>query len=246
MPAAKFLLVLITAFLLVPNAARASTVAAAEDLDLESPAVIQEAKERIAREFAGSEVQPMDESTLNQILKSYAHLDPKHYIDTAILKKTVLYYDKNKSSFPNPDFVTIVDFTPRSDKYRLFVIDMKSGLVERFHTSHGVGSDKNADGFAERFSNVPNSGASSLGFARTTDTFVGHYGRAVRMDGLSSTNSNIRERAVIYHGWDQVHEKNVIQGMSHGCITLDYAVKDGVLDKVKGGSLVNMAFTSRK
>jgi hypothetical protein len=48
----------------------------------------------------------------------------------------------------------------------------------------------------------------------------------------------MRERAVVFHGWDKVHEANVKQGLSWGCITLDWQFKDLVLEKIKEGSLM--------
>jgi hypothetical protein len=163
-----------------------------------------------------------------------------------LLQKAVAYFDANKSRFPNQAYITVVDFRPRSDKYRLYIINMADGSVEKFHTTHGVNSDKNADGIATVFGNVINSGMSSLGFVRTGEVYSGSYKRSIRLDGLSSTNSNIRDRAVVFHGWDKVHEANVIQGMSHGCITLDWKVKDAAIDKIKEGSLMYVGQSAKR
>ncbi|MBX2987790.1 MAG: hypothetical protein KF802_07810 [Bdellovibrionaceae bacterium] len=45
--------------------------------------------------------------------------------------------------------------------------DMNKGNVEKYRITHGRGSDQNRDAYAERFLDVVNSGASSLGFIRT-------------------------------------------------------------------------------
>ncbi|MGE0526433.1 MAG: murein L,D-transpeptidase catalytic domain-containing protein [Bdellovibrionales bacterium] len=173
-----------------------------------------------------------------RVLQKYNHLDPKHWVPSNLLKEAVLYFDKNKSKFPNKAYLTIVDFKPRSDRYRFFLINMDTGKVERYRTTHGIGSDTDNDGRAERFGNENGSGKSSLGFVRTAEVYWGKYRRSVRLDGLSSTNSNIRRRAIVFHGWDNVKEAPVIQGRSWGCITLDWDIKDKVLDKVKEGSLM--------
>jgi hypothetical protein len=217
--------------------ARAAAQDVVENPDVESPEAIAEARARIAREFAGSENRVFSAAETFKILDKYKYLDPKHEVPSDLLQQVVVYFDANKDKFPNQNYITVVDFSRHSAEYRIFMISMATGKVEKFHTTHGVGSDTNDDGYAESFGNVINSGKSSIGFARTTDTYSGTYGVAVRLDGLSSTNSNMRARAVVYHGWDKVKEANVKQGLSHGCFTLDYAVKPAVIDKVKGGSL---------
>lgn len=219
---------------------------AAENPDVESPEVVAAARARIDAEFAGSEDRVFTKAEVNAILDKYKYIDPKHVVPTDLLKDTLVYFDANKSKFPNQNYVTVVDYSRRSDQYRIFMINMGKGSVERFHTAHGVNSDPNSDGYATEFGNVINSGMSSLGFARTTDTYSGHYGLSVRLDGLSKTNSNIRVRAVVYHGWVETKEANVIQAMSHGCLTLDNSVRNGVIDKVKGGSLINFGFSKLK
>lgn len=210
-----------------------------ENPDVQSPEELSRAHQIIDEDFKDA----VDPSVHPELVRPdladvYAYLDPKREVPTDLLKKAVAYWDTNKNKFPNQDYITIVDFKPRSDKYRLFIINMKDGSVAKFHTTHGVNSDPNKDGIATKFGNVVNSGKSSLGFMRTAEVYRGKYKRALRLDGLSSTNSNVRDRAIVFHGWDDVHEANVIQGMSHGCITLDWAIKDAQVDKIKEGSLM--------
>lgn len=210
-----------------------------EGYDVQTPAEIEAARANIERDFGNATpLEAMTEEDKAPILAKYAYLDPQHEVPTSLLEDAVLYFDKNKDKFPNQLYITIVDFSARSDKARLFLIDMTTGVVEKYHTTHGLHSDEDRDGLAERFGNVVNSGRSSLGFVRTAELYNGKFGRSVRLDGLSATNSNIRQRAVVLHGWDQTFEKDVIQGWSWGCITLDYAIRDNVIDKVAAGSLM--------
>lgn len=210
-----------------------------EGYDKQSPEEIEQARAKIERDFAGA-IMPSHFSALQKarILAQYSHLDPSNEVPNDLLKQAVIYFDANKSRFPNQSHITIVDFKKRSDKSRLYLINMAMGAVEKYHTTHGLNSDKNEDGYAESFGNVVNSGKSSLGFMRTAEVYSGKFKRSVRLDGLSSTNSNVRERAIVFHGWDGVKEADVIQGLSWGCITLDWKVKDGVLDRIKEGSLM--------
>lgn len=173
-----------------------------------------------------------------KVLGNYQHLDPNHWVPTDLLETAVTYFDKNKSRFRNQLYISVINFRPRSDEYRFFLVNMQTGEVERFHTSHGNGSVEADPAFAVKFGNVPGSNMTSLGFARTGEVYVGSLQRSLRMDGLSETNSNMRSRAIVIHGSDQMHEANVIQGVSGGCVMFDFAVRDGIIDKIRDGSLI--------
>lgn len=221
------------------SAAQTKEIPLREGFDVQSPEEIRRAHLQIDKDFAHArEPQIFSEAERLNILAGYSYLDPQHLIPTDLLQSAVIYFDANKASFANSAYLTIVDFKPRSDKYRFFLINMSDGSVERYHTTHGTGSDPQKSGYAEIFGNVINSGMSSLGFIRTGEVYTGRFKRSIRLDGLSKTNSNMRDRAVIVHGWDNVHEANVLEGLSWGCITLDWKLKDAVIDKIKEGSLM--------
>lgn len=205
--------------------------------DLQSPNELAAAHRRIAHDFAHAvSPQLLTTEEIHRILTKYRYLDSDDEVPQDLLAAAVAYFDMNRGSFPNKNFISIVDFTPRSDAYRFFLIDMTTGEVTKYHTTHGQGSD--VDNYARKFSNILNSGMSSLGFIRTAEVYDGDFRRSLRLDGLSDTNSEIRDRAVVFHGYDGAHEANVIQGLTLGCIAMDWAVKDGVLDKIKEGSLI--------
>lgn len=207
--------------------------------DKQTPEEIEAARAIIQNDFKNVILPSnLTRASKRTILSKYAYLDPKKEVPTDLLEATVLYFDQNKASFPNQSFITVIDLGRKSDKQRFWVVDMTTGAVQKFWTIHGWGSDSNNDGLAEKFSNVINSGTSSLGFIRTAEIYSGKFKRSVRLDGLSSTNTNVRERAIVLHGWDDAHEKPVIQGLGWGCPALDWAVKDGVIDKVALGSLM--------
>lgn len=216
-------------------------VAFADGPDKQTPEEIVSARAVIAKDFKNV-VLPgsLTRASKRTILSKYAYLDPKKEVPTDLLEEAVLFFDQNKASFPNQAYITVIDLGRKSDRQRFWVVDMTTGFVEKYWTIHGWGSDSNNDGFAEKFSNVINSGTSSLGFIRTAEIYSGKFKRSVRLDGLSSTNSNVRERAIVLHGWDDAHEKPVVQGLGWGCPALDWAVKDGVIDKVAEGSLMSI------
>jgi len=212
----------------------------AENPDVQSAEAIAKAHAAVVRDFGGlateEEAAPNDEP----LPDGYTHLDPKGWVPHDLLGTAVRFFDANKAGFPNQGYISVVDLKPRSDNFRMFVVNLKTGAVERFRTTHGRGDGpkEDADGFAPGFGNVPGSKLSSLGFIRTAEVYFGAYNRSIRLDGLSVTNSNVRARAIVFHGWDDVKEAPIIQMQSAGCVTLDWIVKDAVLDKIKEGSLM--------
>lgn len=172
------------------------------------------------------------------MLSKYSHLDPKRLVRSKLLEDALLYFDKNLTKFPNRNYITIIDFAKKSTLARFYVIDMQTGEVQAIHTAHGKSSDLNHDGFADSFSNVNGSNQSSVGFYKSAETYEGSHGLSMRLDGLSSTNSRARERAIVVHGADYVQEASVIQGRSWGCPALSMSLYSSVIKKLKGGSLM--------
>ena len=60
----------------------------------------------------------------------------------------------------------------------------------------------------------------------------------MRLDGLSSTNSNARKRAIVVHPATYVSDSASRAGRSWGCPALDPKVSKSVIDRIKGGSLM--------
>jgi hypothetical protein len=176
---------------------------------------------------------PSDVST-----SKYGHLDKGKVVPAKLLAEALAYFDANAVKIKNQRFITVIDFSRHSGKKRFFVIDMKSGMVEPHVVAHGSGSDSNNDGLAEKFSNESGSNASSLGFYLAAETYSGKWGRSMRLDGLSKTNSNARVRAVVIHGADYVENDRTQQGRSWGCPALPLDEKDAVIDQLRDGSLV--------
>lgn len=172
------------------------------------------------------------------VLAKYDHLDPKKLVPDGLLRKAVAYYDANLSKIANKKYLSVIDFSLRSTVARFFIIDMKSGEVWAIRVAHGKGSDPGHDGFAESFSNVSGSNKSSVGIYRAAESYSGSHGLSLRLDGLSSTNSNARSRAIVIHGADYVQEKSVIQGRSWGCPAVSMENRTKVVNSLKGGSII--------
>lgn len=172
------------------------------------------------------------------VLQKYSTIDPGHVIPDTLLRKALTYYDANQSHITNKAYLTIVDFKPHSKYARLFLITMSTGAVWSIHVAHGSGSDPKRTGYATKFSNQSGSLMSTLGFFKTAETYNGKHGRSLRLDGLSSSNSNTRSRAIVVHSAAYVHDSNSTQGWSSGCFAVSQANKDKLVDAIKAGSLM--------
>lgn len=168
----------------------------------------------------------------------YAYVDPNRVIPSNLRTAALNYYDANQTRIRNKKYLSVIDFSMSSTRSRFYIINMTTGSVWRIHVAHGKGSDSNHDGYAERFSNLSGSNASSLGYYMTAETYSGSHGYSLRLDGLSSTNSNARARAVVIHGASYVQEAEVIQGRSWGCPAVSMTNRTKVIDMIKGGSII--------
>lgn len=142
----------------------------------------------------------------------------------------------------NKNYVMFIDFSLSSAEERLFVVNLTTGNISKFLVTHGMGSDINHNGYAESFSNQDSSHKSSLGLYISGGTYVGKHGESVRLHGLSSTNSNALERAIVMHAARYVSE-DIAQikghiGRSHGCPAMNAADFRLLRPKIKGGVLL--------
>ena len=141
----------------------------------------------------------------------------------------------------NPATLTVIDYSRPSTEKRLWVYDLRSHeLLYEELVAHGQGS---GGAMATRFSNEPETHATSLGLFVTDDTYVGKNGYSLRLDGLDrGFNDRARDRAIVMHGAPYVSAEFARAqgrlGRSWGCPALRDAVARDVIDLVKGGGLV--------
>ncbi len=152
-------------------------------------------------------------------------LDPKGQIRKALLDGALEALKRHDGRITRQDRIYLVDFRAHSSKPRLFSLDLKSGEVEAFHTAHGKGSDPAWTGWAQRFSNTPNSDSSSIGaYVPAGQSAGARDGANVLLEGLDPTNSEARERAIIVHAADYCEPAFLAAhgrlGRSNGCFAL--------------------------
>ena len=169
--------------------------------------------------------------------EQYAHLDPDKLVPNKLLEEAVTFFDANSEKIKNKSIIGVIDFKQHNSKERFYIINMESGHVESYLTAHGRNSDPDHDGYATKFSNVDGSKMTSLGFYLTAETYQGTHGYSLRLDGLSTTNSNARKRLIVIHEASYVAPGPLI-GRSEGCPALDKRYNTEVIREIKGGALL--------
>jgi hypothetical protein len=140
-----------------------------------------------------------------------------------------------------PTTLAVIDYSKPSTTPRLWVYDLtQRALVAEELVAHGQGS---GDNIPTRFSNDPDSHASSLGLFVTEGTYVGKNGYSLRLNGLDTGfNDHAMTRAIVMHGASyvsQVVAKTIGRiGRSWGCPALSPQTAHRVIDRLKGGGLV--------
>jgi len=153
-------------------------------------------------------------------------------VNPGLFERAVASLDRHSGRVRRTDRIAIADFAVDSAHPRFQFIDMHSGVVSAMRVAHGSGSDPAHCGRLERFSNVPDSNATSEGAFVTDNYYVGKHGRSQRLLGLDPTNDNALMRAIVVHGAWYANPEMIAQhgklGRSQGC----FAVAEGDLARV--------------
>lgn len=140
------------------------------------------------------------------------------------------------------DRMAIVDFDLPSAKPRFHIVDLASGRSRSLLVSHGRGSDPEHIGWLTRFSNQPNSEASSAGSYLTSEIYQGAHGRSRRLLGLDQTNSNVEPRGIVVHAAWYVSPGMVAQhgklGRSEGCFAVSTDELEYTLQSLGEGRMI--------
>ena len=137
--------------------------------------------------------------------------------------------------------LAVIDYSRPSTAPRLWVFDLVANkLLFREVVAHGQGTGEN---MAMHFSNSDGSHQSSLGLFRTADTYQGHNGYSLRMQGLEpGTHDAAMARAIVMHGAAYVNPQMAQStgrlGRSWGCPALRPEVAHQVIDSLKGGQML--------
>lgn len=139
------------------------------------------------------------------------------------------------------NIISVVDFSQPSTRKRFYLIDMNARkVIYQNYVAHG----KNTGALvAKKFSNIPMSYQSSLGFFLTGETYYGKHGLSLKLDGLEKgINHLARKRAIVIHSAKYAEESFIRKygrlGRSYGCPALPSENYDEVIDLMKEGTLL--------
>lgn len=174
----------------------------------------------------------------------------KTHLKPQVAKLAITAYQNAKQrGLVKKGVITIIDYSLPSSQKRLWVVDLERHKL-LYHTlvAHG----KNTGNLnASSFSNQAGSLKSSIGVFQTGNTYVGHKGYSLRLQGLENNfNSNAFNRAIVMHGANYVNEgfarSHGRLGRSWGCPAISPALAKPVINTIKGGSLVFAYYPDKK
>ena len=113
-------------------------------------------------------------------------------------------------------------------------------MVFYTYVAHGKGSGLT---YATRFSNQPDSEASSLGVYLTGHTFYGDDGYSLRLHGLNPgfNGAAYRRDIVVHSAWyvsKAFAQKYGRMGRSWGCFALDRRVESAIVKLIRDGTVL--------
>ena len=160
-------------------------------------------------------------SALKSALRAYETAQSRH-----LVKKPLL---------------TVIDYSLPSSKQRMWVFDLqKQRLLLNTYVAHGQNSGLTTP---SHFSNQASSKSSSLGTFITRDSYSGHNGLSLNLQGLErGFNDNALNRRVVIHGaWYM--EPSFIRstgraGRSWGCPAVAQSIASSLINRIKDGSVV--------
>ena len=147
-----------------------------------------------------------------------------------------------KDSIPlDENIISVVDFSQPSTNKRFYLIDMGTRkVIHQDYVAHG----KNTGALmAKKFSNIPHSNQSSLGFFKAAETYHGKHGLSLRLDGLEKgINDKARQRAIVIHSAWYAEESFIHKygrlGRSFGCPALPAGNYKDIIQLIKDGTLL--------
>jgi hypothetical protein len=176
----------------------------------------------------------------------------KENLSTAEVERLNLQIEEVKEKIgEGPSYNTkiafLVDMKIKSGKNRFFVYDLVNDkIIDQGLVAHGAGSETGINGEL-RFSNVPDSKATSLGRYAIEKCYKGMFGKAYKLTGLDETNSNALKRAIVLHKYSAVpeSEQDHYISRSQGCPMVSEAFFkriEKIIDSSKSKIILNIYY----
>jgi hypothetical protein len=212
---------------------------------LQSALSIVSSKTKDSTSLISSEKPSKVASALDAFRNAVRPLSHSHALEDAFTS-----YFAYKSAHPEnvkKPLLYFVDYGLPATTPRGYVFNMDSfSIVDGpFMVAHGRGSSSTKAGVPTRFSNRPNSYATSLGLYVAQETYAFHgktggrsYGSVgLKLEGVSEGfNDNARERKVVAHGAPYVTATKA--GRSEGCPAMEQARARKLLPELANGGMV--------
>ncbi len=185
---------------------------------------------------------------INTKLQHLSHKAPQLNKNVLRLALTA-YSNASKKGAVKKPVLTVIDYSLPSNKQRMWVFDLRrERLLYNTYVAHGKNSGVNR---ASHFSNIPSSKQSSLGTYITKDTYIGHKGYSLNIQGMDKGfNDNALSRRVVIHGAWYVEPDFIKRagraGLSWGCPAIAQTLAKPVINTIKNGSVIFAYFPDKK
>lgn len=183
-------------------------------------------------------------ATAQVLEKAVPTLEQRLALAAPTLDPTVLHLALRAMTCASKHFgerqkLVVVDYSLADTQRRLWVFDLRSGtLLYNEYALHGRGSGEGI--YARRFSNTPDSNASSLGLFEIEHPFFSDHGPAMQLIGLEKgVNDHAEERDLWLHGTKYVDDVRATTGHvdhSQGCLAVQNKVIRPMIDSLKEGA----------
>ncbi|HAT7748598.1 TPA: murein L,D-transpeptidase catalytic domain family protein [Legionella pneumophila] len=185
---------------------------------------------------------------INTQLQHLSHKAPQ--LNKKVLKLALTAYkNASKRGAVKKPVLTVIDYSLPSNKQRMWVFDLRNErLLYNTYVAHGKNSGVNV---ARSFSNRESSKQSSLGTYITKNTYIGHKGYSLNLQGLDrGFNDNAYNRRVVIHGAWYVEPEFIKKagraGLSWGCPAIAQTLAKPVINTIKNGSVVFAYYPDKK
>jgi len=163
-------------------------------------------------------------------------------LDPDVLKLGLTAYAKlHAEGYDQQEILTIIDYSKPSSQPRLWVLDLKNKRIA-FQELVAHGKNSGLD-IPTEFSDAIGSETSSIGVFLTGQTYFGHHGLSLKLNGLEQGfNAHAAERAIVLHPADYVSEQFVKihgrLGRSWGCPAVRPVIAKYLINTIKDGTVI--------
>ncbi|HBK44862.1 MAG TPA: hypothetical protein DDZ67_00195 [Xanthomonadaceae bacterium] len=212
------------------------------------PAKLGTAPAGIATPAAPSSTQPLP-AAANGLVAALAQQAPTLDRQVLALATEALQCARRRQQVPAGALLGVIDYSRPSTERRLWVFDpARQRLLFQEWVAHGRNTGSN---LATRFSNDDGSYMSSIGAFTAQETYTGHNGYSLRLQGLEpGFNDRARDRAIVMHGAPYVNEAIIRAqgrlGRSLGCPAVRPAIAHQLIDTLRGGAFLFAYYPDRE